>query len=74
MKLSDLKVKQKAIILKVSADRKIRIRLLRLGFSENSECEIVKYSPFKKNMLLKIKSNLIGIRLSLAENITVKKL
>jgi len=74
MKLIDLKIKGKISFVKILADKKIKSRLYQLGIYEGGKGEIVKFSPFKTNVLIKANGNLIGIRSKLAGNILVEKI
>jgi Fe2+ transport system protein FeoA len=74
MKLSDLKIKGKISFTKILCNNKIRNRLYQLGIYEGGNGEIVKFSPFKTNILIKANGNLIGIRSKLAGSILVEQL
>jgi Fe2+ transport system protein FeoA len=73
-KLSDIKDKSRIRFVKIIAEKKIKQRLFQLGILEGGRGEIIKFSPFKTNILIKANGNLIGVRSKLAENIMVEQI
>lgn len=71
MVLSDIKKGGRFKILTVKADKKIRERLFLLGLYEGAVGEVVKYSLYKSNILVKTGGNLIALRTPFAKNISV---
>jgi len=47
MKLTELRSGDKARIVKLGGDNRLRSRLLELGMQKDAEIEVVKYAPLK---------------------------
>ena len=59
-------------IVKVDDNNMLKSRLLEMGFTKNSEIEIIKYAPLKDPIEVKIKNYNISLRVKEAEHIIVE--
>ena len=60
-------------IVKFTGDMRLQSRLVEMGFVKGINVRIVKYSPWKGLIELKIRNYHVSIRLKDAENIIVKR-
>lgn len=62
MNISDLKVGNKATIIKINADKSLKMRLKSFGIHKSVELEVKEFSIGKKNVEISIDESLIGLR------------
>jgi len=74
MLLSDVAVKGKCRITKVSGDKGIKKRLLEMGFIKGTEIYVEKVAPLGDPMELVLKGYHLSLRRSEANGIAVQKL
>ncbi len=72
MFLQDLKLGQKATISLINQED-YKNKLLALGISEGSEIFLVRYSPLKDLILLKIHGHLVALNNNEAKSITIEQ-
>ncbi len=73
MKLTELKNKEKAVILKVKGHREFKKRMAELGFVEGRVIEVVRQAPLQDPVDYKIMNFEVSLRRSEAELIEVSK-
>jgi len=72
MKLTELRSGDKARIVKLGGDNRLRSRLLELGMQKDAEIEVVKYAPLKDPLELILRGYHLSLRVKDAENIEVE--
>jgi Fe2+ transport system protein FeoA len=72
MNISDLKIGQKATILKINADKSLKMRLQSFGIYKGVEIEVKEFSIGKQNVEISIDESLIGLRAIEMKMIEVK--
>jgi ferrous iron transport protein A len=72
MKLSDLKVHQKAIIKKIECDTELKQRFYSFGILKGSQIEIENISLAKNTIEINVEDTSIGIRVEEAKAIEVE--
>ena len=72
MKLSDLKIKERAEILDIDCDKILKSRLHSFGITKGTIVTIEQLTLTKSTIELKINHSKIALRLNEAENIEVK--
>ena len=71
MTLTELKINQKAVILKINCIKRARDRLNDIGVFEGDVITLINKAPFNDPLLIKVKNSYIAIRVSLASQIEV---
>jgi len=74
IRLSEVAVKGKCRITKVSGDKGIKKRLLEMGFVKGTEIYVEKVAPLGDPMELVLKGYHLSLRRSEADGIAVEKL
>ncbi|MBC8214293.1 MAG: ferrous iron transport protein A [Candidatus Marinimicrobia bacterium] len=72
MKLTELRKGDKALIVKLGGDNRLRTRLLELGMQKGAEIEVVKYAPLKDPLELILRGYHLSLRIKDADNIEVE--
>ena len=70
--LADLKVDEKAIVLKVNADTELKQRLASLGLRKNSNIKVKALSMNKSTIEIEIGTGMIALRFDEAKQIEVQ--
>jgi Fe2+ transport system protein FeoA len=70
--LSELEIKGKCRVIKLQGDRRVRRRLLEMGFIKGTELIIKKVAPLGDPMELEIKGYHLSLRVSEARHILVE--
>lgn len=71
MKLSELKYKQKAVIISLDYSASISQRLIEIGFSTGTEVEVILKGMNKNISAYRVKDTTIALRNNTADNINV---
>ncbi|MCK9225616.1 MAG: ferrous iron transport protein A [Candidatus Muirbacterium halophilum] len=74
MNLLDLKVGQKAIVLKIDGSRDIKQRLITMGFTKGQIVKLEKIAPLGDPIDFLVKDYHISLRKSEASNIIVEEI
>ena len=74
MSLRDLKVGDRARILRIEGEGNFRRRLLEMGFTTGTQVLIKKYAPLRDPIELVIKGYHVSLRLEEAEKVLVAPL
>lgn len=72
MQLSELREGQRAIVLKVGGNGKLRRRIQEMGILKGTEVYVEKYAPLKDPLELIVKGYHISLRVEEASQITVE--
>jgi len=72
MRLSDLKEKQTARIVRVGGTGSLRRRILEMGILKGTEIYVEKYAPLKDPLELIVKGYHVSLRVKEASQITVE--
>ena len=72
--MSDCKVGDSVILVKINLDMKIKRRLYELGMLPKEVVKIVSISPLKNSFLIVVKNYTLAIRKNLLENIEVEEI
>ena len=70
--LNDLKIGESAFIRKLNVDKKVKMRLLDLGFTQNSLIKCIYNSPAKNPKAYLIMGSVIALRNEDAKNIFIE--
>lgn len=70
--LSELKIGQKARILKVGGEGELRRRLLDMGLTPHTEITLIKVAPMGDPIEIHVRSYELTLRIEDAQNITVE--
>lgn len=71
MRLSDLKIGEKAIIIKVHGRGLLRKRLSEMGFTNKHVVEVVRFAPLGDPVVYKLLDSEIALRLNVASMIEI---
>ena len=74
MKLSMLKLGERAKVAKIDLDKRIKKRLNDMGLTEGVSVKLIAFAPLGDPILIKVRDLMLAIRKEDAKNITVKKL
>ena len=73
MKLSELKINEKAKIVSICGDDAFKIRLNNIGIKNGAEVKVLRFSPLFDPMEIEVNESItIAIRKKSAENIEVE--
>ena len=73
VRLSQLKIGDRAVITRFSSENSILRRLQEMGLYPGTSIRIIKYAPFGDPLEIKIRGFHLSLRLALADNIYVTK-
>jgi ferrous iron transport protein A len=74
MKLSELKVGDRAEVTSVVASPAVRRRLMDMGLVRGTELEVLRFAPLGDPIEIRCKGLLLTMRLNEAEGITVNRI
>lgn len=72
MNLSELKQGQKARIISVGGDLRLRRRILEMGLTRGTEIHVEKYAPLQDPLELVVRGNHLSLRVKESAEIAVE--
>jgi len=72
MNISNLKVGDRAVIIKIDADKSLKMRLQSFGIYKGVDIEVKEFSIGKQNVEISVDESLIGLRAIEMKMISVK--
>lgn len=72
MNLSDLKVGERGLVMKVNVPPDLRERLRSLGVGAGRTVRVLRYSLFKSSIMIETTESIIGLRREIAKKTEVK--
>jgi ferrous iron transport protein A len=73
MTLADLREGEEAVVVKLQGDAAIKQRLMDLGIVRQAEIRVERYAPLYDPIAIKIKGNLLALRVAEGKMIEVEK-